>query len=104
MRRRWSERWSEPLVERRSWIWLFAILVLVLAGMGFIYKFTMFAKEALGAEAASFAVVPLAVYILVAMGFFSLFLWALSRGQFRDVEAPKRRMLEMEADYDRKGI
>jgi len=89
--------------DRASWIWLFALAVVVLAGLGFIYKLTMFAKEALGVEAASFAVVPVVVYILVAIGFTALFLWAIARGQFRDVEAPKHRLLEIESGYDRDG-
>src|SRR5262245_30480528 len=88
---------------RTSLIWLFAIAVLVVGGMGFLYKLTMFAREALGAETASFAVVPIAVYVLVALGFFALFLWALLRGQFRDVEGPKYRLLEMEDAYEREG-
>ena len=80
------------------------ILGVVISGAGFVYKLAQFAREALGHEAASFAVAPIAVYILVAAGFASLFVWALLRGQFRDIEGPKHRLLEKEDLYDREGI
>jgi cbb3-type cytochrome oxidase maturation protein len=92
------------VVPARSWLWLFGCLVVVLAALGFIYKLAMFIREALGAEAASFALVPVVVYLFVALGFVGLFVWALFSGQFQDVEGPKRRMLEREAEYERKGI
>jgi nitrogen fixation-related uncharacterized protein len=82
-----------------------ALLVAVLiGGCGFAYKLVEFAREALNNEAVSFALVPVAVYVLVALGFVSLFAWAMLRGQFRDVEAPKYRLLEAEERYDRAGI
>jgi cbb3-type cytochrome oxidase maturation protein len=30
------------------------------------------------------------------LGFVALFLWSWTRGQYRDIEAPKFRMLELE--------
>jgi hypothetical protein len=39
-------------------------------------------------------------YLAVAAGFTCLFIWALLRGMFRDVEAPKHTMLENEAKLD----
>jgi nitrogen fixation-related uncharacterized protein len=83
-----------------TWILLIAV---ALAGTGFAYKLLQFSREALGSELASFALVPLAVYIFVALGFASLLVWALSRGQFRDIEAPKHRLLEEEERHDRAG-
>ena len=63
-----------------------ALLVAVLiGGCGFAYKLVAFAREALTNEAVSFT-------------------WAMLRGQFRDVEAPKYRLLEAEERYDRAGI
>ncbi|MBI4602731.1 MAG: cbb3-type cytochrome oxidase assembly protein [Planctomycetes bacterium] len=76
----------------------------VCGGLGFVYKLAQFIREALGSEAASFAVVPVAVYVLVALGFVSLFVWALLRGQFRDIEGPKHRLLEMEEEHERAGV
>ena len=39
-------------------------------------------------------------YLLVAAGFGCLFLWAFLRGHYRDVEAPKHRMLELQRIID----
>ena len=40
-------------------------------------------------------------YLLVAAGFACMFLWAYFKGHFRDLEAPKYRMLEMQREIDR---
>jgi cbb3-type cytochrome oxidase maturation protein len=87
-----------------KWTCWILLAATVAGGAGFVYKLVQFSKEALGSEAASFAVVPVLVYVLVALGFTALFLWALARGQFRDIEGPKHRMLEREAQYEREGI
>jgi cbb3-type cytochrome oxidase maturation protein len=44
---------------------------------------------------------PVLTYLLVAAGYLLLFLWAYASGQFRDLEGPKYRMLEMQEDIDR---
>ena len=81
------------------------MLVATLIGaLGFVYKLVQFTKEAIGEDDASFAAVPVLVYACVALGFISLFLWAFARGQFRDVEEPKYRLLEEEEQYERAGI
>ena len=86
------------------WASRIMLVSIVIGGSGFVYKLTQFSKEALAGEAASFAVVPVVVYVCVALGFVCLFLWALLRGQFRDIEAPKHRLLEQEEIYDRQGV
>jgi hypothetical protein len=40
------------------------------------------------------------VYVMVASGFACLFAWATFRGQFRNIEGPKRWMLEREKALD----
>jgi hypothetical protein len=40
-------------------------------------------------------------YLLATTGFFCLFGWALLHGMFREIEAPKQRMLETEEWLDR---
>ena len=87
-----------------TWICWFLLFTTAIAGSGFAYKMFQFTKEAAESKEASFAVVPVIVYILVALGFVSLFLWALTRGQFRDIEGPKLRLLEQEEQYDREGV
>lgn len=90
----------------RSQRWFFwSMLAAVLAGgCGFVYKLIQFAHEALESETASFAVAPIVVYMLVALGFVCLFTWGLLRGQWSDVEGPKQRLLENEERYEQRGI
>lgn len=83
---------------------LIMIIAVVLGGAGFIYKLSQFAKEAVDNDLFSFAFVPILIYVLVAVGFACLFAWALMRGQFKDIEAPKYRMLEQEEEYERTGV
>lgn len=73
-------------------------------GMGFVYKLSQFVKEAVRSDTESFAAVPVAVYVMVALGFASLFVWGLIRGQFSDIEGPKHRLLEEEERYERAGV
>ncbi len=87
-----------------QWICRIMLLAVFVGGTGFVYKLVQFTREAMGDEVASFAAVPVLTYVCVAVGFLSLFLWSISRGQFQDVEAPKFRLLEQEEEYDRAGI
>lgn len=101
-----SERQSSSSSFSRAnkwacWILLAAVLM---GGGGFVYKLIQFAHEALESETASFAIAPVVVYILVALGFTSLFTWGLLRGQWSDIEGPKQRLLDNEEIYERKGI
>ena len=99
----------EPKARRgggRWFLWIFGPLVIVVAGTAFVFKLTEFiivatskAPEALG----SF-LIPVLNYLLVAAGFLCLFFWAYFTGQFRDVEAPKYRMLEMQKEIDEREL
>lgn len=51
-------------------------------------------------EDGGFALVPIMNYLLVSTGFLLLFVAALLHGMFRDIEQPKREMLEREALLD----
>jgi cbb3-type cytochrome oxidase maturation protein len=95
-----------PTRTTRTALWICRVLLaaVLVAGLGFSYKLLEFSREALESEVASFAVVPLVVYVLVALGFASLFVWAVLRGQFRDIEGPKYRLLEEEERHDRAGV
>jgi hypothetical protein len=83
---------------------MFGVAVILLAGFGFVFKLVEFAITLTRGDIINFAVVPVTVYLTVAGGFFLLFLWAAARGHLRDVEAPKHRILEMEAEYRRRGL
>jgi cbb3-type cytochrome oxidase maturation protein len=81
------------------------LVAIAAGGAGFVYKLFQFTREALAAEGAeaSFALVPVVVFVCVGTGFVFLFLWALLRGQFRDIEEPKYRLLEEDELYERLG-
>ena len=77
--------------------------LVVTAGTAFVMKLIEFFATATrsGSDALASFLIPVLNYLLVAAGFFCLFLWAYFSGQFRDLEAPKHRMLEMQREFDR---
>lgn len=95
------QRSTSPQVRR--FLWIFSVTMVLLAGSGFLFKLIEFYITATtkGPGALGSFLIPVANYLLVAAGFFCLFLWAYVTGQFRDVEAPKYRMLEMQDEIDR---
>ena len=87
----------------RWFLWIFSVLMIVTAGTAFAFKLIEFVMTATGEGESALAsfLIPVLNYLLVATGFLFLFLWAYFTGQFRDVEAPKYRMLEMQSEIDR---
>jgi nitrogen fixation-related uncharacterized protein len=85
-----------PSRGRRIFLWFFSIAMILTAGTAFTMKLIDFYITATreGAAALGSFLVPVMNYLCIAAGFAALFVWAYSRGQFRDVEAPKYRMLE----------
>lgn len=90
--------------KARMFLWAFSIMMVVTAGTAFIFKFIEFLYTATreGSSAMASFLIPLLNYLIVAAGFFCLFLWAFFSGQFRDVESAKYRMLEMQREIDEK--
>lgn len=82
----------------RRFIWIFGAALVLSAGTAFLFKLYEFYHTATtsGPEALGSFLIPVLNYLVVASGFFCLFLWAYLSGQFRDLEAPKYRMLERE--------
>ncbi len=78
---------------------IFTTFVIFLAAIGFVFKIWEFVRSLGDADAVGFAIVPLSSYFLTGFGFLLLLIWAAGRGMFRDVEAPKWRMMEMEHQY-----
>ena len=80
----------------RVFLWVFSILMILTAGTAFTMKLIDFYVTATreGAAALGSFLIPVLNYLCIAAGFAALFIWAHSRGQFRNVEAPKYRMLE----------
>ncbi len=94
---------SSPSPAARKFLWIFSVFMVLVAGSGFLFKLIEFIVTATsqGKDALSSFLLPVLNYLLVAAGFFCLFLWAYFRGQFRDLEAAKYRMLELNAEVDR---
>ena len=80
---------------------LLAIGILVPSLWGFGTKFYEFVLLARGDTEGVFAVAPVINYLLASLGFLCLFGWAIANGMFRDIEQPKRTMLEIEARLDK---
>ncbi len=82
----------------------FSITVVLLAAFGFLFKLVEFSSSLAKGDIINFAIVPVTVYLTVAGGFFSLFIWSILKGHLKNVEQPKHRMLEMEEEYRRIGV
>lgn len=79
---------------------LLAVLILVPSLWGFGSKFVEFIALYRGDADGVFAISPIVNYLLASLGFLLLFAWATMQGMFRDIEGPKRTMLENEARLD----
>ncbi len=85
----------------RRWLTgLMAALVLAPSLYGFSGKFVEFVRLFRGDPSGLFAISPIMNYLLASLGFLCLFGWAMAQGTFRDIEAPKYSMLEIEAALD----
>ena len=80
---------------------VFCSAVLIVSATAFIYKLTEFSMTIVRDGLEGFGIVAVSVYLVGLVGLLLLNLWAWSKGYFRNLEAPKFRMLEMEAEYER---
>ena len=80
---------------------LFGIPILIFSGVGFGAKFLEFINTFQGEQEGAFAITPMVNYFLASAGFFCMLVWATINGMFRDIEEPKRTMLEQDAALDR---
>lgn len=85
-------------------VFVFCIVMLLVAGSGFLMKLIEFATVMLSDEPMQFAFLPVVTYLMVAAGYACLFIWAYLSGQFKDIEGPKHRMLAMQDEIDRGGM
>ncbi len=101
------QRSNDPAASPRArvFLWAFSVAMVVTAGGAFIFKLCDFYITATtqGPGALASFLIPVLNYLIVALGFACLFLWAYFSGQFRDIEAPKYRMLEMQQEIDGEG-
>ena len=84
-------------------LWVVMVVGIGLSGIAFVYKIAEFIFTLNGTEVQGFAEVPVTVYFIVAAGWLSLLVWCYVTKQFVDVERSKYEMLEMEAEYERRG-
>jgi len=83
---------------------IMAVVILGFCLFGFGSKFVEFVRLVLsdeeGASEGIFAVAPLTNYLLASAGFLCLLGWAAAQGMFRNIEGPKRSLLETESQLD----
>lgn len=79
------------------------VLVMAVAGLAFVYKMAEFAMTMIEDDVAGFGAVTVVTYLLGMLPILFLTLWAVFSGRFRDVEAPKYRMLELHERIERGG-
>jgi len=89
-----------PRIRDSKMLTSFAVLVVLCAGMGFLYKLIEFARTMLSNEVQGFALISVSTYLVVAVGYLCLFIWSYLQGHYRDVERPKYWLLENEAELD----
>lgn len=87
-------------MKPNRFVFWFSIVVILMAGSAFLFKLIEFAITFSQSESIRFALIPVMTYLIVAAGFASLFFWAYLTGQFRNIEGPKFRMLEMQDEID----
>lgn len=87
-------RMPRPLVA-------FGALVVLVSAVAFIFKLAEFSRTLLKGDIHGFAAVAIGTYLAGMVILLCVTLWAVVRGQFRDLEAPKHRMLALEERYDR---
>lgn len=81
----------------------FGVLVICGAGFGFVYKMSEFVMTIVKDEVEGFGVVAVAIYLTGLIPVICLMMWAIVTGKFRDIEAPKYRLFELEAEIERGG-
>lgn len=76
------------------------LVVVLLAGLAFVYKLWEFFEDLTDSAGLRFAGAHLMTYLLVAGGFLALLGYSFLKGHFADIEQPKHDLLEMEAQRD----
>lgn len=101
-----DETWNRDSGATRRvhrFVWGFGVIMVLIAGGGFIFKLIEFLTAFNSGEPFQFSIIPVMTYLIVAAGFGCLFMWAYLSGQFKDIEGPKYRMLEMQEEFDKQS-
>ena len=84
-------------------LFLLTVAVMFVAGGAFFYKMTEFVVTMARGDVEGFGAVAVATYVVGMLPLLLLTVWAVLSGHFRDVERPKFRMLEIDAEIERGG-
>jgi hypothetical protein len=98
-----GRRGSTERAVRNAAVIGFAVAVLLVAGVGFIYKMTEFAATIANDEVEGFGALAVGTYLIGVVPIVFLTLWAVFTGKFRDIERPKFRMFELDREIERGG-
>ncbi len=79
-------------------IFVVTVLVVVFAGMAFVYKMTEFAMTITDEDVSGFGPASVMTYLLGMLPLLFITIWAALSGRLRDIEGPKYRMLELNED------
>ena len=81
-----------------------AVVILGFCCFGFGSKFVELVRlvttDSVAATEGVFAVAPLSNYLFASAGFLCLLGWAAAQGMFRNIEAPKHTMLDVDSQLD----
>jgi nitrogen fixation-related uncharacterized protein len=95
---------SNPVREKRMTSVItgaLAVVILIPSMFGFGSKLVEFITLVRGDVEGSFAISPVANYLLASLGFLFLLLWATANGMFKDIEEPKQSLLIQEQNLNR---
>ncbi len=101
-----AEKWIEDNLRMIAIVG-FASAIILVAGVGFIYKMTEFSATIVRDEVEGFGATAIAVYLTGVVPLLFLTIWAILSGKFRDIERPKFRVLELHDELEseaRRGI
>ena len=96
--RRLKLRWTPGVA-----CFVFAVVVMGVAGTSFVYKMTEFAMTMAKHDVEGFGAVAVGTYLIGMMPIVFITLWAALTGRFRDIERPKFRVLELDDEIERGG-
>ena len=92
----------DSLWSKKITVGVMAFLILVPGCLGFGEKLYQFFIVLHKSPEGSFAIVPIATYLLVSFGFVLIFIWGMHKGMLSDMEGPKYYMLINEEKLDAK--
>lgn len=82
-------------------VWLMGVFILIPGGMGFGEKLYQFFHVLRSDSEGRFALVPIATYFLISLGFIFVLIWGAMKGMLSDIEGPKFSMLEQDEVLNR---